>query len=49
MAFVRFVINETIPQDVPDTFEKIFDLLSRCAIRRAWKLSKSQLSGYSLG
>ncbi len=48
MAFVRFVVNETIPQDVPDTFEKIFDLLSS-AIRRAWKLSKSQLSGYSLG
>ncbi len=41
--------NETITQDVPHTFEKMFDLLSRCATRPAWKLSKSQLSRYSLG
>lgn len=46
---VRLAVNETIPQDVPDTFEKISDLLSGCATRRAWKLSKSQLPRYSLG
>lgn len=33
---IRLAANETVPERVPDTFKKIFNLLGRCAQRSAY-------------
>ena len=35
---VRLAANDTIPQDLPATFESMFDLLGKCALQSVFKI-----------